>query len=70
MCSNEEIEEMIETFKELPDLYQQCILGVVRDRKMLYDSQRHSPNPTLRPHFQRLKNEVEDFENGEGGLFK
>ncbi len=39
MCSNEEIEEMIESFKQLPDLYQQGILGVIRDRKNLYELQ-------------------------------
>lgn len=61
MCSNEEIEEMMTTFKELPDLYQQCILGVVRDRKMLYDLQRFSLNPTLDPHF-RLQIGAEEFE--------
>ncbi len=39
MCSNEEIEEMIESFKQLPELYQQSVLGVVRDRKKLYELQ-------------------------------
>ncbi len=68
MCSNEEIEEMIETFKELPDLYQQCILGVVRDRKALYDLQRYSLNPTLHPYFQRLKSGAEESFGDEGAL--
>lgn len=39
MCSNEEIEELIESFKQLPDLYRQNILGAVRERKNLYELQ-------------------------------
>ncbi len=39
MCSKEETDEIVETFKQLPDLYQKWILGVVRDRKSLYDLQ-------------------------------
>lgn len=39
MCSNEEIEELIESFRQLPDLYRQSILGAVRERKNLYELQ-------------------------------
>lgn len=37
MCSAEELNEMVTTFKQLPESYQQSILDVVRDRKQLYD---------------------------------
>ena len=39
MCSNEEIKEMIESYKQLPELYQQSIIGFVRDRMTLYELQ-------------------------------
>ncbi len=39
MCSHEELQEMIENFNRLPDMYQQSVLAVVRDRVMLYEMQ-------------------------------
>lgn len=39
MCTSKELKEIIRTFKQLPDLYQQSIIGVIRHRKELYDLQ-------------------------------
>jgi hypothetical protein len=39
MCSNEELQEMIESLNRLPDMYQQSVLAVVRDRIRLYEMQ-------------------------------
>ncbi len=39
MCTNQEFKEIVRTFRQLPDLYQQSIIGVIRHRKELYDLQ-------------------------------
>ncbi len=39
MCTNQEFKEIMRTFRQLPDLYQQSIIGVIRHRKELYDLQ-------------------------------
>jgi hypothetical protein len=39
MCSEEEMKEMLESFNRLPDMYQQSVLSVVRDRVQLYEMQ-------------------------------
>jgi hypothetical protein len=39
MCTSKEFKEIMRTFKQLPDLYQQSIIGVIRHRKELYDLQ-------------------------------
>jgi hypothetical protein len=44
MCTNEELKEMITTFKQLPDLYQKSIMAIVKDRKQLYELQLNIKN--------------------------
>ena len=39
MCSDKEMQEMFESFNRLPDMYQQSVLSVVRDRVRLYEMQ-------------------------------
>ena len=39
MCNQEEMQELIQCFTKLPDMYQQNILGIVRDKIQLYEMQ-------------------------------
>ena len=39
MCNKEEMQELIQCFINLPDMYQQNILGIVRDKIQLYEMQ-------------------------------
>lgn len=39
MCNKEEMQELIHSFTQLPEMYQQNILGVVRDKISLYEMQ-------------------------------
>jgi hypothetical protein len=61
MCNEEELDEMVTTFKQLPESYQQSILDMVRDRKQLYDlhvtslMQNESPMSSLDSVFNLLK---------------
>jgi hypothetical protein len=60
MCSNEEMQEMIECFNRLPDMYQQSVLSVVRDRTRLYEMQMNLYTIKM-PHLSSyLNNEVSD----------
>ncbi|MEN9897093.1 MAG: hypothetical protein RLZZ66_742 [Pseudomonadota bacterium] len=36
MCSKEEMQELMQSFGKLPNMYQQNILGVVRQKIQLY----------------------------------
>jgi hypothetical protein len=49
-----ELEELVENFKQLPELYRHAILGIVRDRKQLYETQLFCSNPKLDPRFQSV----------------
>ncbi len=40
MCNEQEIEEMIVAFRDLPDLYQRSVIAVVKDRTDLFSFQR------------------------------
>jgi hypothetical protein len=59
MCSNEELQEMIESFNRLPDMYQQSVLSVVRDRTRLYDMQMNLYVIRM-PYLNNDANEVND----------
>lgn len=39
MCNKDEMQELIQSFTKLPDMYQQNILGIVRDKIQLYEMQ-------------------------------
>ncbi len=39
MCEEDELNELIYSFTKLPKMYQQNILGVVRDKIRLYEMQ-------------------------------
>lgn len=39
MCEEDELNELIYSFTKLPEMYQQNILGVVRDKIRLYEMQ-------------------------------
>jgi hypothetical protein len=39
MCEENELNELIYSFTKLPEMYQQNILGVVRDKIRLYEMQ-------------------------------
>jgi hypothetical protein len=39
MCDENELNELIHSFTKLPEMYQQNILGVVRDKIRLYEMQ-------------------------------
>jgi hypothetical protein len=54
MCINTELEELVQNFKQLPELYRHGILGIVRDRKQLYETQLFSSNVRLDPRFQAV----------------
>lgn len=59
MCINAELEELVENFKQLPELYRHGILGIVRDRKQLYETQLFSSNTRLDPRFQAVLHNYE-----------
>lgn len=59
MCIDTELEELIENFKQLPELYRHGILGIVRDRKQLYETQLFSVHPDLDPRFQSMLKKYE-----------
>ena len=39
MCTKEEMYELTQSFVKLPNMYQQNILGIVRDKIQLYEMQ-------------------------------
>ena len=39
MCNKDEMQELIQCFTKLPEMYQQHILGIVRDKIQLYEMQ-------------------------------
>ncbi|GDX85944.1 hypothetical protein LBMAG43_19860 [Methylococcaceae bacterium] len=39
MCNKDEMQELIQSFTNLPEMYQQNVLGIVRDKIQLYEMQ-------------------------------